>query len=425
MEANNSINRSDIQRQLYKALVDAYEADKILLDTYGDTVTIKRPRDGADDDQEPSAGTDRGSKRRRSGKEPESTSAPREKTTMTAGKTTTGSTDVFEAPAHQEFETGVHDEQAEEEVHHLPDWFQQPNDYLLLNMGSGRQVFTGARDRRGMPSSRLLMRSRAKKLPTLNTMNVEVYRYKVHEHEKEKGVTWDHAPKARPLYGSDVTCDANRAGPTRNRVVTGDRSVLMIVTSHGECIIACDDLGKLSTRVMAVGDSSSLSRCLAGSAAAYVAYCRERLLLLIEVVGTVIGRRWRLRGGASKGDKKGHTRTLNVVRLCMGEASTIMITVQWGARTERLFVSGCGQALGSVVGRSSRGVESRIWMRDWAVEHFMGVRRGNGGAVGDLALVLKSHQSLWRSERKGRKDEKEEGQRYLWTVDGSLRWSIR
>ncbi|GKG06115.1 hypothetical protein Tco_0326201, partial [Tanacetum coccineum] len=57
MEANNSINRSDIQRQLYKALVDAYEADKILLDTYGDTVTIKRPRDGADDDQESSAGT--------------------------------------------------------------------------------------------------------------------------------------------------------------------------------------------------------------------------------------------------------------------------------------------------------------------------------------------------------------------------------
>ncbi|GJS77748.1 hypothetical protein Tco_0727629 [Tanacetum coccineum] len=145
MEANNSINRSDIQRQLYQALVDAYEADKILLDTYGDTVTIKRPRDGADDDQEPSAGTDRGSKRRRSGKEPESTSAPRETTTTTAGKTTTGSkthkqsasqsapveetmqsTDVFKAPAHQEFETGVHDEQAEEEVHHLPDWFQQP-----------------------------------------------------------------------------------------------------------------------------------------------------------------------------------------------------------------------------------------------------------------------------------------------------------
>ncbi|GJV70712.1 hypothetical protein Tco_1490707 [Tanacetum coccineum] len=35
-------------------------------------------------------------------------------------------TDVFAAPAHQEFDTGVHDEQAEEEVQHLPDWFQQP-----------------------------------------------------------------------------------------------------------------------------------------------------------------------------------------------------------------------------------------------------------------------------------------------------------
>ncbi|GJS38903.1 hypothetical protein Tco_0563946 [Tanacetum coccineum] len=82
---------------------------------------IKRPRDGANDDQEPSAGTDWGSKRKRSGKEPESTSALREKTTTTVRKTTTGSkthkqstsqsaiveetmqsTDVFEAPAHQD-----------------------------------------------------------------------------------------------------------------------------------------------------------------------------------------------------------------------------------------------------------------------------------------------------------------------------------
>ncbi|GJU18504.1 hypothetical protein Tco_1146470 [Tanacetum coccineum] len=124
METNNSINRSDIQRQLYKDLVEAYEADKILLDTYGDTVTIKRPRDGADDDEEPSAGTDRGSKRRRSGKEPASTSAPSETTTKTAGQTT--DTDVSERPADQEFETGVQDEQAEEEVQHLPDWFQKP-----------------------------------------------------------------------------------------------------------------------------------------------------------------------------------------------------------------------------------------------------------------------------------------------------------
>ncbi|GJY77974.1 hypothetical protein Tco_0483775 [Tanacetum coccineum] len=57
-----------------KALVDiAYEADKFLLSAN----TLWR--------------YDRGSKRRRPGKEPESTSAPREKTTTTARKTTTGS----------------------------------------------------------------------------------------------------------------------------------------------------------------------------------------------------------------------------------------------------------------------------------------------------------------------------------------------
>ncbi|GKB79296.1 hypothetical protein Tco_0946191 [Tanacetum coccineum] len=96
MEANNSINKSDIQR----------------------------PRDGADDDQEPSAGTDRGSKRRRSGKDPASSSAPSETTTRTAGQTT--DTDVSERPVDQEFETGVQYEQAEEEVQHPPDWFQKP-----------------------------------------------------------------------------------------------------------------------------------------------------------------------------------------------------------------------------------------------------------------------------------------------------------
>ncbi|GJY97441.1 hypothetical protein Tco_0514351 [Tanacetum coccineum] len=68
-----------------------YKADEALLDSYGNTVTIKRRRDNADDDQEPSDGPDRGSKRRRAGKEPESSSAPRKKTSTTTGKSTKGS----------------------------------------------------------------------------------------------------------------------------------------------------------------------------------------------------------------------------------------------------------------------------------------------------------------------------------------------
>nr|GEV51391.1 hypothetical protein [Tanacetum cinerariifolium] len=83
MESNKSVHRSNEQRNLYKALADAYECDKIILDTYGDTVTLKRRRDDADKDEEPSAGSDWGSKRRREGKEPESISAPKEKASKT------------------------------------------------------------------------------------------------------------------------------------------------------------------------------------------------------------------------------------------------------------------------------------------------------------------------------------------------------
>nr|GEV59736.1 hypothetical protein [Tanacetum cinerariifolium] len=62
MEGNKSIQRSNEQRNLYKALVDAYEFDKIILNTYGETVTLKRRRDDdADKDEEPSAGPDQGS----------------------------------------------------------------------------------------------------------------------------------------------------------------------------------------------------------------------------------------------------------------------------------------------------------------------------------------------------------------------------
>nr|GEW42329.1 hypothetical protein [Tanacetum cinerariifolium] len=93
MEGNKSIQRSNKQRNLYKALVDAYEADKTILDSYRETVILKRRRDDDDDDQEerPFAGSDRGSKRRREGKGPESASAPLETATRSAGRSITGS----------------------------------------------------------------------------------------------------------------------------------------------------------------------------------------------------------------------------------------------------------------------------------------------------------------------------------------------
>nr|GFD45371.1 hypothetical protein [Tanacetum cinerariifolium] len=75
MEGNKSIQRSDEQRNLYKALVEAYEANKAILDTYGDSTILKRRRE--DDDQEgPSAGPNRGT--------------PSEKASKGAGGSTTG-----------------------------------------------------------------------------------------------------------------------------------------------------------------------------------------------------------------------------------------------------------------------------------------------------------------------------------------------
>nr|GEY64482.1 hypothetical protein [Tanacetum cinerariifolium] len=141
MEGNKSIQHSDEQRNLYKDLVDAYESDKIILDTYGETVTLKRRHDDdADKDEEPS---DRGSKRRREGKEPESASALTKTTTRSAGRSTQGSksrqasasessfveepmqtTFQMEEPSHPEFKTCAEDQPNVQSSQH-PEWFSQ------------------------------------------------------------------------------------------------------------------------------------------------------------------------------------------------------------------------------------------------------------------------------------------------------------
>nr|GEX65155.1 reverse transcriptase domain-containing protein [Tanacetum cinerariifolium] len=117
MEGNKSIHLSDEQRNLYKALVEAYESNKIILDTYRDVVTLKRRLDDdADKDEEPFAGLNRGSKRRREGKEPYE-SAPAEEPMQT--------THDLEEPSHQEFVTGAADDQPITEASQHLEWFQQ------------------------------------------------------------------------------------------------------------------------------------------------------------------------------------------------------------------------------------------------------------------------------------------------------------
>nr|GEW59806.1 hypothetical protein [Tanacetum cinerariifolium] len=143
MEGNKSIQRSDEQRNLYKVLVEAYDADKTILDTYGESTILKRRRE--DDDQEgPSAGSDQGSKRQREGGEYASASTPSETPTGSAGRSTTGSqsrqlsasesafaeepvqtTCPMEEPSHPVFEIGADDQPIVQTTQH-PEWFSQP-----------------------------------------------------------------------------------------------------------------------------------------------------------------------------------------------------------------------------------------------------------------------------------------------------------
>nr|GFB28778.1 hypothetical protein [Tanacetum cinerariifolium] len=102
MEGNKSIQRSDEQRNLYKTLVEAYDADKAILDTYGESTILKRRRE--DDDQEgPFAGSDRGSKRQKEGEEPVQTTCQ------------------MEEPPHPVFETGADDQPIVQTSQH-PEW---------------------------------------------------------------------------------------------------------------------------------------------------------------------------------------------------------------------------------------------------------------------------------------------------------------
>ncbi|GJX25468.1 hypothetical protein Tco_0231764 [Tanacetum coccineum] len=86
------INKLDDNiKKIIKDQVKEQVKAQLILDTYGDTVSFKRRRDDEDKDEEPSAGSHRGSKRTRAGKEPESTNAPKEKTSKTYGKSYEGS----------------------------------------------------------------------------------------------------------------------------------------------------------------------------------------------------------------------------------------------------------------------------------------------------------------------------------------------
>nr|GEW08611.1 retrovirus-related Pol polyprotein from transposon TNT 1-94 [Tanacetum cinerariifolium] len=69
---NDEETISENQKNLYNALVKSYNSNKDIFASYGDIVLLKRGRDDQDKDEDPSAGSDRGTKRRKSSKDAES-----------------------------------------------------------------------------------------------------------------------------------------------------------------------------------------------------------------------------------------------------------------------------------------------------------------------------------------------------------------
>nr|GFB91027.1 hypothetical protein [Tanacetum cinerariifolium] len=133
---------SHLSRTSYAVTADLSEMElkKILIEK----MEGNKRDDDNDQGEGPFAGSDRGSKRQREGKEPESASATLEPTTRSACRSTTGSksrqasvsesafaeepvqtTSQIEEPSHPVFETGAEDQPIVQSSQHL-EWFSQP-----------------------------------------------------------------------------------------------------------------------------------------------------------------------------------------------------------------------------------------------------------------------------------------------------------
>ncbi|GJY81097.1 retrovirus-related pol polyprotein from transposon TNT 1-94 [Tanacetum coccineum] len=152
MDEHKSYLRADYKKELYDALVKSYNTNKYLFESYVELFTSKRSRYDKDKDQDPSARSDRRTKRRKSSKETESSIDPKSKkykssssskgTSRSQHKSSGKSTHVKE-PSHtvddsgvqrnQEFDTGNNDEQPDDEAASKNDGFKKPERPLTLD----------------------------------------------------------------------------------------------------------------------------------------------------------------------------------------------------------------------------------------------------------------------------------------------------
>ncbi|GJZ26135.1 hypothetical protein Tco_0570388 [Tanacetum coccineum] len=144
MKKNKSYDKADYKKKLYDALVESYNTDKDLFDSYGEVFLLKRSR-YEDNDRDPSTRSDRGKKRRKSSKDADSfrDSRSKEKKSSSTSKDVSQSQHKYsgksahtEEPSHtvedscmqqdQEFVMGDNDEQPTDKEVTKADWFKKP-----------------------------------------------------------------------------------------------------------------------------------------------------------------------------------------------------------------------------------------------------------------------------------------------------------
>nr|GEV91378.1 retrotransposon protein, putative, unclassified [Tanacetum cinerariifolium] len=130
IEKNKSFVVADYKNELYDALVKSYNTDKDIFKSYGEVVSLKRSQDDKDKDQDPSTRSDRGTERRESSKDADSSrdSKSKENKSLSTSKDasqsqhkSSGKSAYSKEPRHtvensgmqqdQEFVTGDNDEQ--------------------------------------------------------------------------------------------------------------------------------------------------------------------------------------------------------------------------------------------------------------------------------------------------------------------------
>nr|GEU53600.1 hypothetical protein [Tanacetum cinerariifolium] len=144
IEKNKSFDIADNKRELYDALVKSYNTDNDIYESYGEVFSLNRSRDDKDKDQDPSTGSNRGTKRRNSSKEaePSRDSRSKEKKSSSISKYASksqhksfGKSAHAEEPSHtledsgmqhdQEFVTGDNDEKPADKEVTKADWFKK------------------------------------------------------------------------------------------------------------------------------------------------------------------------------------------------------------------------------------------------------------------------------------------------------------